>query len=188
MSKKIDIKNLTSKEIEEELKRVNYNSKYVKILKSTIYSLITIAAVAVLIATIMLPVLQVSSSSMSPVLDAGDIVVSVKTSKLKQGDIVAFYHGNKILVKRVIAGAGSWVSVDDDGNVYVDSMQLQEDYVSNLGLGESDVEYPYQVPDGHWFVLSDDRSNLIDSRKTEIGCISNENMVGKVILRVWPFK
>lgn len=188
MSKKIDISDLTSKDIEEELKRLDYNSKYIKILKSTIYSLITIAAVAVLVATMVLPVLQVSGSSMSPILDSGDIVVSVKTSKLKQGDIIAFYHGNKILIKRVIAGSGSWVSVDENGNVYVDKMQLEETYVSNLELGDSDVEYPYQVPDGQWFVLSDDRSNITDSRRTEIGCVSNENVIGKVVLRVWPFK
>ena len=155
MSKKIDISDLTSKDIEEELKRLDYNSKYIKILKSTIYSLITIAAVAVLVATMVLPVLQVSGSSMSPILDSGDIVVSVKTSKLKQGDIIAFYHGNKILVKRVIAKPGEWVNMDDNGQVYINGKKLKEPYIDELILGDVDIEFPYQVPDNHWFVLGD---------------------------------
>lgn len=185
---KIDYKTLTSKQIEEELKREVYKSKYSKILKSTVYSLITVAAVAVLIATMMLPVLQVSGSSMFPVFDTGDIVVSVKTKNLEQGDIVAFYHGNKILIKRVIAGPGSWVTIDDDGNVYVNNEKLEEEYVKEKRLGNSDIEYPYQVPDGHWFVLSDARDNLIDSRNSEVGCVSDESLIGKILFRIWPFK
>lgn len=185
---KINYKTLTSKQIEEELKREVYKSKYSKILKSTIYSLITIVAVAILIATMMLPVLQVSGSAMSPIYDTGDIVVSVKTKKLKSGDIIAFYHGNKILIKRVIAGPGSWVTIDDDGNVYVDNEKLNEKYIKEKKLGNSDVEYPYQVPDGHWFVLSDARDNLIDSRNSEVGCVSEDSLIGKILFRIWPFE
>ena len=190
MSKKqiIDLKSITSTQIEEELKRIDYKSKYSKILRSTIYSLITIAAVAVLIATLIMPVLQVSGSSMMPLYKTGDIVVSLKTKNLKSGDVVAFYYGNKILIKRVIATPGNWVTIDDDGNVFVNGKKLEEDYVTKKTLGESDIKYPYQVPDGKWFVLSDVRENTIDSRNSEVGCVSNDNLIGKILFKVWPMK
>ena len=186
--KKIDYKTLTSKQIEDELKRIDYKSRYSKVLKSTIYSLITIAAISVLIATLIMPVLQVSSSSMEPIYRTGDIVVSLKTKNLKSGDVVAFYYGNKILIKRVIATPGNWVTIDDDGNVFVNGKNLEEDYVTKKTLGESDIKYPYQVPDGKWFVLSDVRENTIDSRNSEVGCVSNDNLIGKILFKDWPMK
>ncbi len=179
---------LTSKQVEEELKREIYKSKYIKILKSTIYSLITVAAVAVLIATLVMPVLQISGNSMSPTFREGQIVVSIKTKELETGDIIAFYHGNKILVKRVIAGAGSWVNIDKKGNVSVDGEKLNEPYISDKSSGEYDIEFPYQVPDGQYFVLGDHRSVSIDSRNSEIGCIEKENIVGRIVFKVWPLK
>lgn len=175
--------NLTSLEIKEELKRENYKNKYIKLLKSTIMILIVIAAIALLIATIVLPVLEVSGSSMSPYLNEGDIVVTLKTKKLKRGDVVAFYHGNKVLIKRVVATMGEFVTIDNDGNVYVDGNKLEEEYALNKDKGESDIEYPYQVKSEEWFVLSDDRDNSIDSRNKEVGCVSNDNIIGKVILK-----
>lgn len=186
--KKIDYTTLTSKQIEEELKREVYKSKYIKILKSTIYSLITVAAVAALIATLVMPVLQINGSSMTPTFNEGEIVLSVKTKDLETGDIIAFYHGNKILVKRVIAGAGSWVNMDDEGNVFVDGKKIKEKYVKDKTIGDYDIEFPYQVPDGSFFVLGDHRTVSIDSRNSEIGCIEQENIVGKIVFRVWPFK
>lgn len=177
---------LTSKQVEEELKREIYKSKYKTVLKSTIYSLITIAAVAVLIATLVLPVLEVNSSSMAPTVNEGEIVVSIKDKNLNTGDVVAFYHGNKILVKRVIAKAGSWVNIDKGGNVYVDGSILDEPYLKEKSLGEYDIEFPYQVPDGSYFVLGDERTTSIDSRNKEIGSISKENIIGKIFFRVWP--
>lgn len=177
---------LTSKQVEEELKREIYKSKYKTVLKSTIYSLITIAAVAVLIATLVLPVLEVNSSSMAPTVNEGEIVVSIKDKNLNTGDVVAFYHGNKILVKRVIAKAGSWVNIDKGGNVYVDGSILDEPYLKEKSLGEYDIEFPYQVPDGSYFVLGDERETSIDSRNKEIGSISKDNIIGKIIFRVWP--
>lgn len=183
---KIDIKSLTSKQIEEELKREIYKSKYIKILKSTIYSLITIAAVAALIATLIMPVLQINGTSMKPTINEGEIVVSIKTKKVNTGDIIAFYHGNKILVKRVIATAGNWVNIDDKGNVYIDGKKIKENYVSEKELGNSDLEFPYQVPDGHYFVLGDHRSTSVDSRNSKIAGVKQDDMVGKVIFRVWP--
>ena len=185
--KEIDIKSLTSKEIEEELKRETYKSKYIKVLKSTVYALVIIAAIATLLATFFMPVFQISGSSMAPKYNNGEFVVSIKTTNLKRKDVIAFYHGNKILVKRVIASPGEWVAIDEKGNVYVDGLQLEETYVSNRVIGEYDIEFPYQVPDGHYFVLSDDRTESTDSRNSEIGCISEDDIIGKIIFRVWPF-
>ena len=179
-------KSLTSKAIEEELKRETYKSKYIKVLKSTFYALITIAAVAAIIATLLMPVLQINGSSMSPNLNEGEIVIAFKTSNIKKGDIIAFYHGNKILVKRVIATQGDWVNIDKDGNVYIDGNLLEEPYINNKELGESNITFPIQVPDGQYFVLGDHRDTSLDSRNEEIGCIKKEDILGKVIVRVWP--
>lgn len=187
MTKKSNYRSLSSKLVEQELKREIYKSRYIKVLKSTIYALVIVAAVAALIATLVMPVLQINGSSMKPTYNQGEIVVSIKTKNLKQGDVIAFYHGNKILVKRAIASAGSWVVIDEKGNVYVDGKMIEEAYVTEKMLGEeADVEFPYQVPDGHWFVLSDQRSELIDSRNSEIGCVSEDNIVGKILFKVWP--
>jgi len=185
---KLDYKTLTVSQIEAELKRTKYNEKYVKILKSTIYSLIIIISIATIIATLLMPVFQINSSSMSNTFNEGDIVVSLKTKKINQGDVIAFYHGNKILVKRVIAGSGSWVVIDTEGNVSVDGQKIEETYVENKTLGEYDIEFPYQVPDGEWFVLSDQRQVSIDSRNAEIGCIQQEDIIGKILFRIWPLK
>ena len=182
---KIDISLLTSKQIEEELKRETYKSKYFRLLKSTIYALIIIGAFSSLIATFFMPVLQISTTSMAPKYNTGDYVISIKTKNLQRGDVIAFYHGNKILVKRVIAKSGEWVLIDEDGNVYVDGVKLQEPYLTNKVLGEYDIKFPYQVPDGQWFVLSDVRAESIDSRNSNIGCISGEDIIGKILFKIW---
>ena len=181
-------KKLTVSQVEEELKREVYKSKYTKILRSTIYALIIIVAIAAIVVTQIMPVLEINETSMKPTYENGDIVLSLKTKSLKSGDIVAFYHGNKILIKRVIAGSGSWINIDEVGNVYVNGEALSEDYISNKMLGEVDIEFPYQVPEGKYFVLSDDREILIDSRMSGIGCIDKDNIIGKVVFRVWPIK
>lgn len=183
---KIDCKSLTVEQLEKELKRETYRSRYFKILTSTIYALIIVAAVAALVATFVMPVLQISGSSMQPTFTEGEIVLSVKTNNLKQGDIIAFYHGNKILVKRIIAGPGSFVNITIDGDVYVDGVLLDEPYIQEKMLGDTNITYPYQVPDGEWFVLGDQREVSIDSRNTEIGCVSQDDLVGKIVFRVWP--
>lgn len=191
MKKKSDIlnyKTFSVSQIESELKRENYRFKYYKILKSTVYSLIIVAAIAALLATLFMPVLQISGSSMAPTFNEGEIVVSIKTSNLKLGDVVAFYHGNKILVKRVIAKSGEWVNIDLEGKVYIDGKLLDEPYINELALGDVDIEFPYQVPDGRWFVLGDKRTISIDSRNSEIGNVSKDDIVGKLIFRVWPIK
>ena len=176
----------TSEELRSELNRAEQASKYKKTFKSTVFSLITVAAVAVLIATIFLPVFQIYGSSMTPSLKDGDIVVSVKQTRIEQQDIIAFYYNNKILVKRVIATSGDWVDIDDDGNVYVNSVMLNEPYVQNKTIGEYDIKFPYQVPDGKIFVLGDHREVSVDSRSKSVGCVSEEQLAGKLVLRIWP--
>ena len=178
--------NPTSQELRAELKRAEQTSKYRKTLKSTVFSLITVAAVAVLIATIFLPVFQIYGTSMTPTLRDGDVVVSVKHTELQQQDVIAFYYNNKILVKRVIANSGEWVDIDDNGNVYVNSVKLDEPYVQNKTIGEYDIKFPYQVPEGKVFVLGDHREVSVDSRNKSVGCVATEQIVGKLVLRIWP--
>lgn len=170
-----------------ELKRVKYRSRYRAVLRSTLYMLIVVAAVAVLVATIWMPVLQIYGASMTPTLNEGDIVVSIKGSDFQPGDLVAFYLGNKILVKRCIAGPGQWVDIDEDGNVYVDGKLLEEPYLTEKSLGGSNIELPYQVPDNRYFCMGDHRSTSVDSRHKEVGCVSEEQVVGKIVFRVFPF-
>lgn len=173
-------------ELRLELKRVRYKSRYRAVLRSTVYTLITVAAVAVLVATLWLPVLRIYGTSMTPTLQDGEIILTVKTSNLEPGDIISFYYNNKILVKRVIALPGEWVNLDEDGNVYVNDVLLEEPYLTEKALGECDIELPYQVPDGKIFVIGDHRSTSVDSRNTAVGCVSQEQIVGKIIFRVWP--
>ena len=175
-------------QLEAELHRVKYRTRYNTVLKSTVYTLITVAAVAVLVATLWLPVLEIFGTSMTPTFNDGDIVVSVKARNMQQGDIVAFYYNNKILVKRVIAAPGQWVDIDRTGTVYINSVELQEDYISEKSHGDSDIEYPYQVPDGKVFVMGDHRATSVDSRHSAIGCIEPQQVVGKIVFRVWPLK
>lgn len=187
-TKKISYKNLTISEIEQELKRETYKSKYKQVLMSTVYALIIVASVAAIVATLIMPVLQISGSSMNPTLSEGEIVVSIKNQNLKTGDVIAFYHGNKILIKRVIALPGSWVNITKEGDVFVNSVLLEETYIKNKSFGESDLKFPYQVPEETYFVLGDDRESSIDSRNSVIGTISKDDIIGKVIFKIWPFK
>ena len=176
----------TTEQLEQELHRVRYRSRYRAVLRSTVYTLITVAAIAVLVATLWLPVLQTYGSSMTPTLNDGEIIISMKTSQFEPGDIVAFYYNNKILVKRVIAFEGEWVNIDEEGNVYVDGQQLDEPYIDEKALGECDIKLPYQVPDGRLFVMGDHRATSADSRSTTVGCVMEEQIVGRIVYRVWP--
>lgn len=172
--------------LEQAVRQEHYKRRYRSVLKSTIYVLITVAAVAVLVATLWLPVMQTYGSSMSPTLDNGEIIFSVKTKSPERGDVIAFYYNNKVLVKRVIGLPGDWVDLKEDGTVYINNQPLVEPYVSELSVGNADIEFPYQVPDGKFFVMGDHRATSADSRHTAVGCIGGEQIVGKILFRVWP--
>lgn len=172
--------------LEAELERERYKNRYGKVLRSTAFSLIVVAAAAVLIAVLLLPVLQISGSSMTDSLRDGDIVVALNSSGYETGDVIAFYYNNNILVKRVIASAGDWVDIDEEGNVYVNDVLLEEPYVTDKALGDCNITLPYQVPDERCFVMGDHRATSIDSRNTAVGCVSNDMVIGKIIIRVWP--
>lgn len=176
----------TAEQLATERRRLRYKSKYSRTLRSTVAILVVVAALAVLIATLWMPVLRIYGSSMSPTLQDGQIVVSIKSSRFEPGDIAAFYHGNKLLIKRYIAGPGQWVDIDENGNVFVDGSLLDEPYLMEKAYGQTNIELPYQVPDERYFLMGDNRDVSVDSRNTTVGCVSTEQIVGKVIFRIWP--
>jgi signal peptidase I len=173
-------------QLEAELKRERYHQKFRNALKNTIFVLITVAAIAVLVATLLLPVFRIYGTSMTPTLDDGEIVLSLKSGNFDTGDVVAFYYNNKVLVKRVIAGPGDWVDIKADGTVYVNDEELDEPYVVDKSYGECNIEFPYQVPESRYFVMGDHRSVSVDSRNTSIGCISDDQVVGRLVMKIWP--
>ena len=177
---------LTTEQIERELRREQYRRDYRQVLKNTVGGLITVAAAAVLVAVLLLPVLRIFGKYMSPTLREGDIVLSLKTGEFSTGDVVAFYYNNKILVKRVIASSGDWVDLDEDGTVYVNREKIDEPYLTELAYGETNIELPFQVPESKIFVMGDNRAVSVDSRNTAVGCVAEEQVVGKIVFRVWP--
>ena len=186
-NKKVTAENLPSaRQLEDELIRVKYSERYRKLLKNTIYSLLIVAAISVLIATLFMPVLEIYGNSMNPTLENQDIVISLKTTDLQRGDICCMYYNNHILVKRVIGVAGDIIVMDEDGNVFVNGTLLDEPYLIEKSLGECDIEFPFTVPEQTVFVLGDNRSTSVDSRNSLIGCIMVEEIVGKIVFRVWP--
>lgn len=176
----------TTEQIRTELERVRYRRSFANTLRSTIFILIVVSASAVLIAVLLLPVLRIYGHSMNDTLDEGDVVVSIKGSTFKTGDIIAFYYNNKLLVKRVIGQPGDWVDIDEAGNVYVNQVMLEEPYLDSKAFGETNIELPYQVPESRIFVLGDNRDVSIDSRNTSVGCVAEEQIAGKIVFRVWP--
>lgn len=173
-------------QMEEEISRIRYRKRFGTALRGTVYSLSVVAAIAVLVAMLWMPVLRITGTSMEPTLADGQFVAAVKTTGLETGEICAFYFNNKILLKRVIAASGSWVDVDAAGNVYVDGTLLEEPYLPEKSPGECNIELPYQVPEGKLFVMGDDRAVSLDSRSTVVGCVSKEQLLGRVVFRLWP--
>ncbi|MDD6279782.1 MAG: signal peptidase I [Acutalibacteraceae bacterium] len=178
----------TAKQLEAELKNIRYRREFIKILRNTVSSLLVVAAIAVLISMLFLPVLRVTGSSMTPTMQNDELIICSKRSNFKSGDIVAFYYNNKILLKRVIATAGDVINITEDGTVFVNGQALDEPYVNEKAFGECDIELPYQVPDNRIFVMGDHRSVSVDSRSTAVGCIADEYVIGKVIFRIWPWE
>ena len=176
----------TTEQIEQERNRLRYRRRYSRTMKSTVAILVVVAAAAVLVATLWMPVLRIYGTSMVPTLKDGQIVITVKNSNFKQGDIVAFYQGNKLLIKRFIAGPADWVDIDQEGNVSVNGTVLDEPYIAEKAYGDTNIELPYQVPDKRYFLMGDNRDVSVDSRNTAVGCVSDEQIVGKVIFRIWP--
>ena len=183
-TKKVSVPSLT--EIQSERKRIRRGTYYRQALRGTVSVLLVVAAVAVLITTLFLPILQISGDSMSPTLEHDEIVVLLKTKKFERGDLIGFYYQGKILLKRVIAVPEDEVAIDADGNVYVNGELLEEPYVTDKELGDCDLEFPYKVPGTSYFVLGDRRSNSVDSRNSVVGAISRDDIIGKVFIRVWP--
>lgn len=176
----------TVAQLEQEIHREKRRHSYSRALRSTLYTLLVVAAIAILVATMVMPILQISGTSMTPVVGQGEFVMVVRGSTPARGDIIAFYYNNKVLIKRVIALPGEWVNIDTAGNVYINDELLDEPYITDKALGDCSIQLPYQVPDGRYFVLGDHRSTSRDSRSTLVGAVSEEQIMGTVTLRIWP--
>lgn len=188
MQEQNEARGFTVRQIEGELKRLRRKQNSRRIFRQTVFSLLVVAAVAVLAAMLFFPIFRVTGSSMEPTLHPKEIVVCLKSSRFESGDLVAFYYNNKVLLKRVIGTAGDTIEIDDSGNVFVNGSQLDEPYITKKSLGQCDIDFPYQVPDNRIFVMGDNRETSVDSRTTAVGCIADEYVIGKVFLRVWPLE
>ncbi len=188
MQEQNEARGFTVRQIEGELKRLRRKQNSRRIFRQTIFSLLVVAAAAVLAAMLFFPIFRITGSSMEPTLNAKEIVVCLKSSRFQSGDLVAFYYNNKVLLKRVIGTAGDTIEIDDSGNVFVNGSQLDEPYITKKSLGQCDIDFPYQVPDNRIFVMGDNRETSVDSRTTAVGCIADEYVIGKVFLRVWPLE
>ena len=188
MQEQNEARGFTVRQIEGELKRLRRKQNSRRIFRQTIFSLLVVAAVAVLAAMLFFPIFRITGSSMEPTLHPKEIVVCLKSSRFQSGDLVAFYYNNKVLLKRVIGTAGDTIEIDDSGNVFVNGSQLDEPYITKKSLGQCDIDFPFQVPDNRIFVMGDNRETSVDSRTTAVGCIADEYVIGKVFLRVWPLE
>lgn len=176
----------TAEQVEAERSSLRRKDKIKKTFRSAAAILTVVAAIAVLLSTLVLPVIQISGDSMEPSFHNGDIVVLNKLQKLKSGQLCCVSWQNKLLMKRVIGLSGDDILIDEDGNVYVNDELIDEPYAQNKCLGECDITFPYHVPEGKLFVLGDRRDTSIDSRSTAIGCVDKEQIIGQVLFKIWP--
>ena len=180
------LQEITVEELNGEITRRRYDRDFRTVMRHVIYTMVVVAAFAALVAVLLLPVLRIYGHSMSSTLDEGDIVVSVKGSDFAVGDVISFYYNNKLLVKRVIGNPGDWIDIDQKGNVYVNQKLLDEPYLEEKAFGDCNIELPYQVPESRIFVMGDNRDTSVDSRNTSVGCVYEEQIVGKIVFRIWP--
>ena len=178
---------VTMEEITAERNRIDYRKRYLRTLRSTVSILIVVAAAAVLLSTLFLPVIQVSGDSMEPALRDGDILLLHRTNSVGYGELCCVSWQNKLLLKRIIGLPGDTIDIGPDGDVSINGEPLDEPYVSEKGLGECDIVFPYRVPDGKFFVMGDRRLTSIDSRSSSIGCVGADQITGEVVVRIWPF-
>lgn len=178
----------TAEQLNAELRRVRYRAKFIRTFRDTVNSLLVVAAIAVLVSMLFLPVLRVTGTSMTPTMQNNELVICNKTGNFECGDIIAFHYNNKILLKRVIGVSGDWIDMREDGTVFVNGEQLDEPYVDDLAYGECDLDFPYQVPENRIFVMGDHRSTSVDSRSTTVGCVADEYIIGRVFFRLWPWE
>lgn len=175
-------------QIQAERERVRYQKRYRKALRGTVYALVTVAAIAVLVSSLLLPVMQITGDSMAPTLRDGDVILLMKAGSYEPGDLCGFTWNNKTLIKRVVAGPGDWVRIDGEGTVWVNGKELEEPYLEEKSLGICDLHFPYQVPENCYFLIGDKREVSVDSRSSLVGSVNREQIVGRVLLRVYPFK
>ena len=174
--------------LKEELARENARHQFRRSLWNVAVVLVVVAAVTALVATRLLVLIQINGDSMSPTLASGEVIFLHQTKEIRKGDIVGFYYGGRILLKRVIGSEGDWIEMDREGNVYVNGEPLSEPYLTERSLGKCNLEFPYQVPEGMLFVLGDNRAVSVDSRTRSLGCVEESRIVGRAVFRAWPLE
>ncbi len=187
--RKVSLENYSTEAFEKAYLEEKQRHHFLGVVRGTVFILTVVAAIAVLVAILVLPVLRIYGESMQGSLNNGNVVISVKSGNFKRGDIIAFYYNNNVLVKRVIAKSNDWVDIDKEGNIFVNQVKIDEPYLKKAkAFGQTNIELPFQVPEGRLFVVGDNRENSIDSRNKTIGTISQEQIVGKIFYRVWPLE